>query len=154
MVELRKMTAAEYEVFRAASKEEFLKEKIKSEDRPREELEPEVDKHLASILPSGQNTPDHYFYSVVYGATRIGSLWFAVRGKKNPKAFLYDISLEPEHQDKGFGRLTMLLLEDEARKLGLKRVGLHVFGHNQRARALYGKLGYEVIDLVLEKSLD
>jgi RimJ/RimL family protein N-acetyltransferase len=39
------------------------------------------------------------------------------------------------------------------RDLGLPRIMLHVFGHNRPARALYAKLGFEEVDLILSKTV-
>jgi ribosomal protein S18 acetylase RimI-like enzyme len=33
------------------------------------------------------------------------------------------------------------------------RIGLHVFGHNERASSLYRKMGYEVTDLTMYKEI-
>jgi len=45
-------------------------------------------------------------------------------------------------------------LDEEIRRSGLKRVELHVFGHNRSAQALYQKAGYTVVDLVMARSLE
>jgi len=44
-------------------------------------------------------------------------------------------------------------LEGEARARGLAGIGLHVFGHNPGARALYEKLGYETTNLHMFKKV-
>jgi RimJ/RimL family protein N-acetyltransferase len=41
----------------------------------------------------------------------------------------------------------------QARELGADKVELHVFGHNQGARALYEKLGYTPTSIVMVKPL-
>ena len=38
--------------------------------------------------------------------------------------------------------------------MGLHKMGLHVFGHNLAARALYEKLGYVPVNINMEKQLD
>ncbi|KAB2854509.1 MAG: GNAT family N-acetyltransferase, partial [Anaerolineae bacterium] len=48
----------------------------------------------------------------------------------------------------------MLALEDEVKKVGLDSIGLHVFGHNQSAYALYQKIGYETTNIVMAKKLE
>jgi ribosomal protein S18 acetylase RimI-like enzyme len=47
----------------------------------------------------------------------------------------------------------MRALEGEAKRLGFKKLGLHVFGHNMIARGLYEKLGYAITNLNMAKSL-
>lgn len=50
--------------------------------------------------------------------------------------------IEERHRGRGYGREAMTLAEVEARRLGLDRVGLNVFGGNEVARGLYRSLGY------------
>jgi RimJ/RimL family protein N-acetyltransferase len=47
----------------------------------------------------------------------------------------------------------MTKLEGEAKRLGLDRIGLHVFGHNSAARPLYEKLGYVPTNINMVKHL-
>lgn len=47
----------------------------------------------------------------------------------------------------------MRLLEDQVRQVGLRRIGLHVFGHNAAAQALYRKVGYEVTNINMAKNV-
>jgi ribosomal protein S18 acetylase RimI-like enzyme len=54
---------------------------------------------------------------------------------------------------KGYGKKAMLLLEEKVKALGLKNIGLHVFGHNHRAIGLYQSLNYQTTNLVMEKEL-
>ena len=77
-----------------------------------------------------------------------------IRGAvENRKAFIYDIIINKEERSKGFGEKALNFLESEVNKLGLKHIGLHVFGHNKIARGLYEKLGYEITNLWLEKKI-
>ena len=56
---------------------------------------------------------------------------------------------------RGFGRRLMeLLREDRAAALGLRRIELNVFGHNEVARRLYEELGYVEMSRQLFKELD
>jgi ribosomal protein S18 acetylase RimI-like enzyme len=47
----------------------------------------------------------------------------------------------------------MLLAEGEARRRGLSRVALNVFGGNEVARNLYRSLGYEETAVTMRKTL-
>ena len=50
---------------------------------------------------------------------------------------------DPDSWDKGYGRDAMKLLLDFAfSEMNLHRIGLSVFAYNERARALYEKLGF------------
>lgn len=39
------------------------------------------------------------------------------------------------------------------KKLGVKKIGLHVFGHNKTARSLYEKSGYVETSIKMEKEI-
>ena len=52
---------------------------------------------------------------------------------------------EAHARGKGFGRLAMEFIEDEARKQGAEFAQIGVFEFNARARGLYESLGYEEI---------
>jgi ribosomal protein S18 acetylase RimI-like enzyme len=67
--------------------------------------------------------------------------------------FIYDIVIEEHLRGKGYGRAALLLLEDVARALGKRRISLHVFAHNDRARRLYEELGYRPTNIVMAKEL-
>jgi len=44
-------------------------------------------------------------------------------------------------------------IEIFAKSIGLKSIGLHVFGHNKLARDLYKKLGYVETNINMKKIL-
>lgn len=48
-----------------------------------------------------------------------------------------------DHRREGVGRALMLAAEEWARSVGIRKVELHVFPHNEPALALYRSLGYE-----------
>ena len=56
-----------------------------------------------------------------------------------------------QHQRRGYATEAFAALEGEARSRGLAGIGLHVFGHNPGARALYEKLGYEATNINMFK---
>jgi RimJ/RimL family protein N-acetyltransferase len=47
------------------------------------------------------------------------------------------------YRRRGVGRALMLAAEDWSRENGVRKIELHVFPHNDAARALYRSLGYE-----------
>ena len=81
-------------------------------------------------------------------------IWFAVRGKTPPlAAFIYDFLIYEQYRKRGYGGQTLRAVDERAKELGIETIGLHVFGHNQAAIALYQKAGYEITDLQMEKKL-
>lgn len=110
-----------------------------------------------ALLPQGQATPDNHFVEILDapGGRTVGFLWFAVVERhRESSAFVYEIEIEPESRRRGHARAALRALEPIVRSLGLAQIGLHVFGHNAGAQALYRSLGYAVTSLNLSKSLD
>ena len=89
-----------------------------------------------------------------------GIIWLANRngpsnyGLIHDPAWVYDILVRPEHRRKGLGRQLLAAGETWAYGQGYATLGLHVFGHNQPAIALYKKCGYELKSCYLQKDLN
>lgn len=153
-VRLREMTDAEFTEFSRHSLDQYAREKTKAEGHSESEGRKIAEDQWQSLLPQGRTTPDHYFYVAEHEGAAIGHAWIALRKKAlGTLAFVYDIELREEVRGRGLGRATMLALESQAAALGAIKMGLHVFGHNERARALYESLGYTPTNVVMEKSL-
>lgn len=153
-ISLTRMTQEEYDVWIARSLANYRDENIKN-GLTFEEAQKKSDEDFKRLLPFGRNSEDQYIYSIKEnGNSWIGTLWFGVRGASdNRKAFIYDIVLDESTRGKGYGKKAMLLLETEVQNLGLRHIGLHVFGHNTVARNLYESLGYGITNLNMEKQL-
>jgi GNAT superfamily N-acetyltransferase len=85
----------------------------------------------------------------------VGDLWLCERSDATgqPCLFVYDIHLRENARGRGYGREAMLFAEEEARRRGLPRVALNVFGRNEVARGLYRSLGYEEIAVAMSKNV-
>ena len=63
---------------------------------------------------------------------------FAVNDQvQRSSRYIYDIEIDPQHRRHGHAYRALLALEEEARRLELAGVALHVFRHNITAQALY-----------------
>jgi ribosomal protein S18 acetylase RimI-like enzyme len=60
-----------------------------------------------------------------------------------PHAHVEVLSVEPEAEGRGVGRLLMEAAEAWARERGYRRITLNVFAANDRAQGMYRHLGYE-----------
>lgn len=147
------MNEAEYVIWRAKSETNYRDEIVKN-GSTLAEAQKKADEDFARLLPEGLKSKDQYLFSIKADSDWVGTLWLGVRGAPdNRKSYIYDIVLNEETRGKGIGKKAMILLEDEVRKLGLRHIGLHVFGHNKVARSLYESLGYEITNLNMEKTL-
>ena len=155
MVTLRAMTIEEYERWAHAAIASYAEDKVASGQWSLDEsLERSAEEH-AKLLPQGLSTPDNHLLSILDANDQpVGVLWFAVKTTFNaPVAYVYNIEIDPNHRRRGHAYRALLALEEEARRLGLAGVALHVFGHNATAQALYAKLGYTPTNINLYKRL-
>ena len=149
MVRLIPMTGKEFEEYLERDIERYAEENVKAGYwAPAEALE-ESGKAHQQLLPTGMATKDHHFLKIQDGCgIAIGAAWLkANQDTALPSGFIYDLFLEEAHRGRGYGKQTMLALEEKAKEFGLRTLALHVFAHNAAARALYERLGYEVMSL-------
>jgi ribosomal protein S18 acetylase RimI-like enzyme len=149
------MTDADYASFLASAIPGFAADKVASGQWSSEQSLELSRKAYEELLPEGLNTVNHYLYSVLddQGQT-VGTLWFAAKEQAGKRiAYINDIEIRPEHRRRGHATRALAAAEDEARRLGLCGIGLHVFGHNAGARALYEALGYQPTNINMFKPL-
>lgn len=156
MVSLEPMTEAEFGGYLEHAIADYAEEKVKAGNwLPEGALEKSA-QEFHKLLPEGVASAGQHLFSVVDGETgeRVGMIWFVASGSgQQPFAFIYDFRIDEAYQGRGYGKAALLALENEVRARGLGAISLHVFGHNQVARALYDKLGYEVTNLNMTKRL-
>jgi ribosomal protein S18 acetylase RimI-like enzyme len=85
---------------------------------------------------------------------KVGILWVAINHRGLPTAFVFDVEIYEAFRRCGYAEQAFLRLEEEMKALGMTKIGLHVFGHNHAARALYEKVGYETTNIQMAKALD
>ena len=111
---------------------------------------------MDGLLHQGLSTPNHFLYHIVLGEgaanSRIGYLWIEVDEQKR-RCFIADIYLFPEYQKQGWGRKTLELLDLKMKEADINRINLHVFANNQVALNLYTSMGYQTIDMTMQKWL-
>lgn len=156
MVHLRAMTASEFDLYLERAVAEYADEKVKAGNWHASEALERSRLEYQKLLPEGVTTPKQHLSTIVSDELpgSLGMIWFAeIDQMPEPYAFIYDFSVEEPFRRRGIGTQAMLAVEAEVRSLGISRIGLHVFGHNQSARALYEKLGYEVTNINMLKIL-
>lgn len=87
---------------------------------------------------------------------RVGLLWFGVQRSPltgEEEAWIYNVSVVPEHHGQGLGTMMIRRAESIARQRGFRTLGLMVAEHNHRARSLYERLGFLTRQRVMSKSL-
>jgi GNAT superfamily N-acetyltransferase len=94
-------------------------------------------------------------YAIQENSRDVGRLCVGERQLQERRVlWVWDVFVDEEHRGRGLGRAAMQLVEDEARRLGLSRVELNVFGGNDAARGLYRSLGYQESAVSMAKDLE
>ena len=115
-----------------------------------------AERSATDAFPGGVVGKGHWLFAVEDGeGTRVGVLWLGEPfDGETDSLWVYDIEIDPDHRRRGLGRDTMLLAEQEARRLGRRRIKLNVFARNAAARALYLSLGFEEMAIQMSKAVD
>ncbi len=109
------------------------------------------------LLPQGLATPNNYLFEIkaAENGPTVGFIWFAAEEHRGTRgAYVYDVIVKEAYRRLGHARRAFLALEPLVAALGLSSIGLHVFGHNAGAQALYSQLGYAVTGINMLKKLD
>jgi GNAT superfamily N-acetyltransferase len=106
-------------------------------------------------FPGGRPSPDQSVFVIEADGAPVGELWLAERrgDLEGDNLWVFNLRIDEVQRGRGYGRAAMLLAEDEARRRGLSRVALNVFGGNRTARNLYQSLGYEENAITMIKTL-
>lgn len=150
------MTATDFEAFRERSAVGYAEQNISAGRWPETGALERSRSELDRLLPQAGATPGHHLYKIHDDrlGVDVGELWLAVTEHPGGRSgHIYDVVIDAAHRRKGHARAAFLALEDEARKLGIGDIGLHVFANNTGAQALYVSLGYEVTGLNMRKGL-
>ena len=145
-----------YREYRKDLVRDYAADKVRAGAWSQAEAEGRAARDVDGLLPEGPATRGHFLYSVKDDSTgaEVGTVWFALRNSGvGPSVWIYDIIINEDFRRKGYASRTLELVEDRARALGAKSVELHVFGHNQGARALYEKVGYKETSITMAKPI-
>jgi ribosomal protein S18 acetylase RimI-like enzyme len=154
MSKLVPMTQSELEVFLERTIPEYAEDKVRAGHWAESEALERSRKEFADELPQGLQTRNNYLYTLYDGDNAVGLIWMRANvDRPTNDGFILELYVEENYRGKGYGKQIMLLIEEKARGLGLKAIGLHVFGSNKIAQNLYKAVGYEVTSVNMSKTL-
>ncbi|WP_342437462.1 GNAT family N-acetyltransferase [Paenibacillus sp. FSL L8-0436] len=156
MIKLVQMDEMAFQFFWSQSTRDYAEDKIKAGAWDAETALRQSQEEMVRFLPKGLHTDGAYLYSVMEteSNTQAGYIWFNVtEARTGREAFIYDIYIFEPYQGKGYGKQALHALDESAREMGVSKIGLHVFGQNNRAFELYKKMGYLVTDITMSKTL-
>jgi len=149
------MTEAEFATYLADAVRSYADAHILAGDVVPEEALSRAQKDYDELLPEGLRSKNDFLFTLTHGTLGpIGMVWFELRERRAVKsAYLYDIIIRENLRGQGYGRQALELLEAKLRELGVRSIGLTVFGYNHAARALYEKMGYQITGMGMTKQL-
>lgn len=154
LVTLRPMTPSEFETFLEASIAEYASEKVRAGNWSTEEAPARSRAAHTDLLPHGLASARQHLYTIEVDGAAAGHLWLCSDpATAGGAGFIYDLYVDEPFRHRGIATAAMQQAELEAGAMGLTHLALHVFGHNTAARALYQKLGYEVTNINMVKTL-
>lgn len=156
MVQLIPMNKADYEQFLDWAVSDYAQEQVRAGTWKQEDARQLAEEAFESLLPEGLSSPDQYLYGLVDETRdrRIGFLWYGLRdGDQGKFVALYEFVIFEAYRRQGYGTESLRALEKRVKQLGVSKIVLHVFGHNEAARALYKKLGYVERNVTMAKEL-
>jgi len=150
-MKLKKLTTEEYQTYIHSAITDYANELITSGIVECDKALQQSKSTFDSLLPNGENTKNQYLYQAYDNDINVGFIWY---GFRNPKdAFIYDFFIDETKRRQGYGKKVLSLCEQDAIEKGAKTIGLHVFGHNKAARALYESIGYVATSIQMRKDL-
>jgi len=147
-VELAPMTDEDCAAYLAGAVGKYARDREQAGESPAVALAAARDS-FASLLPDGVRSPGQHLLTVRHEGRPRGVLWVASRWPD--QAWVYDVEIDPEVRGRGLGAAALAGAALLARRTGHGWLGLNVFGHNERARHLYGRLGYVVEEEHLQR---
>lgn len=150
------MTKAEVEAFIAYSSEAYITDRMTNGGEDRRDAEEIEARQFAVYFPEGRPADNHHLLIGRDAQTgeRIGILWLFERTTAaGTSVFIYDIEVDEDRREQGWGRALMTYAEQWAGERGAREIALNVFGGNAVARGLYTSLGYSERSLAMAKTL-
>ncbi len=142
-VDLRDMTPAEYAVFRPRLEQDYAANIASSGSMPDAEARAKAAEDLTRLLPDGLATAGHRLWTAYDGSDAVGVIWVQLQHRSDGlHAFGYELEVREDLRRRGYGRAVVDAAFRACRDLGVRTVGLSVFGFNAGARALYEELGF------------
>ena len=154
MSKLIPMTQLEYEAFLERLIPDYAADNVRAGYWDESEALEKSRQETERLLPQGLRSENHHLFTLYDGDQAVGIIWLKANVDRPVKSgFIFDVEIKEEFRGKGYGKQVMLLIEEKARELGLKSIGLHVFGYNTVAKHLYESIGYETSSLNMIKKL-
>ena len=157
MIRLVSMNEDDYRRFIAWALQDYAQQQIEAGAWRPEEAVGLAQVAIDMLLPEGLSSPGQFLYVIERetDGEQLGYLWFGVREEGESRyAALYDCVIFEAHRRRGYASEALRAMEEKVREQGMRKIVLHVFGHNEGARALYRKMGYTERNVTMVRELE
>jgi ribosomal protein S18 acetylase RimI-like enzyme len=152
MCYLKFMEVEEFESYVAKAISTYATELAKSGEFTEKSADFEAKNAFYRLLPDGLKTKNQFIFNIHHENNQvIGVIWYGLRS--DDEGFIYDFEIDETYRGKGYGKEALVLLEEHARSMHVKKLGLHVFGHNKHAYELYIKMGFNAYSIQMSKEI-
>ena len=142
MVELRKITEAEYVIWKEIAIQDYAVSLRKANDYSEEVALDKSKTEFSELLPHDLETPSQEILVAMNVENEsVGVIWVIFDDPKT--AFIADFIVYESYRRRGFAKSILTALELRLKAKGFDTIRLHVFNENQAAINLYEKCGYE-----------
>ena len=111
---------------------------------------------VGELLPAGLASPQNYLFNISVDSidSPVGALWIFLRERNGlTEAFIADLVIYEAFRRQGFASQALTELDVIPKDLGAEKIRPQVFGYNHAARLLYEKMGYETVNVYMDKNL-
>jgi len=144
---------ADFERFRRVAIDDYADECVLAGRWNADEAPARSERETSRFFPEGKPSPGNTVMDITSDGSHLGYIWWTVVPENPEEAFVCLLYIEPESRRKGFGTAALVAAEREMRAAGFRKMGLHVFSHNDRAVRLYRRHGLTETDIVMSKTL-
>jgi ribosomal protein S18 acetylase RimI-like enzyme len=154
MVTLRPMTAEEFSDYKSYFVVDYAHEIMANYGYTTEKSQAIATKDLSDSLPQAIDTPDNVLVCIEEtDKGMIGYLWYKFLDE-GESVFILDFIMFEDYRGKGYGKATLMTLEEKLSKSGVEQVKLRVAFNNHRAKGLYERIGFHTTGYNMIKILE
>ena len=149
-MKLRPMTSSEYPAYCTYFIEDYSREIVENYGHTIDRAVELAKQDLLHSFPNGLENNEHELLCIESNLAVIGYLWHSIN-TNNKSTFIYDFFIFTNSRSKGYGKLTMTLLESQLTLIGIEQIKLRVAYENKRALKLYQEVGFVISGYNLSK---
>ena len=158
MIRLRQATQKEWDLILRDEIPRYAEDHLRTGNWSKSDALQWAKDQYEKMLPQGVDTKGHHIFILIDedSSEAVGFIWYEERSNAStPHAFLCNLHIFEPFRRQGYAMAALAQLEAMLRESQtLKRLQLHVFGHNQAARKLYAKQGFTETNVIMAKDVD